>query len=734
MYNQKINGKAERTVPVDVTSRTTVASQKRYLPLGINVAGIPCLVVGGGRVGARKAMTLAEYGARVTVLSPTISDRLQKSIKEGTVEWREGEYRRSQLEEFPLVVAATADPALNVRIAQDAEWRGALACVVSPGRVSRVIFPATHTQGNLTVAIHTNGRDCGRSREVRDEVAQMLLIRSGSPRRLVVLGVRRANVPADMFESLTTHAVEIAPRNTAGTDVLVLATCNRWECYFSTVSPRAVIHDIFEFVHRQCGILLEFHVSAVYTKYDVKAFHHLLRVASGLDSPLCGETNIIGQIRAAATRCLNGGTSPLRQPLIACFQAQKKVRRGNGAGLAQKNWSEAAVSLLEKRLSSLDTRRVMLIGCGKLGEAIARRLAARGVAVVPVSGRAQTSGVSWCAELGLAVQAPGSLKYLISNCDAAVLTSKLSATHAEPIVARGRTNGFPVIDFAGDLDRLTRGDGTGWYFRLTEIAEGRLSVQDAASVALAEKIALEQALRWHRDRTLKPPVKQTVRVGLRPSALSYAQAFETLDLLSIILPEISFETVAVEVPCDRDKTTPLPEVRQDDFFTHDLDEALRDGRIDLAVHSAKDLPVCVPEGLHIAALTPTFAPWECLVTCDGATLEVLPRGARVGTSSERRRQRLIELRPDLHLCDVRGNVPDRIEQLEEGRYDALVLAAAGLIRLGRTKQVSQVFSLEEFPPAPGQGSVALLVRNEDSQLRDCLEPIDCGNRDGLPWA
>ena len=223
-------------------------------------------------------------------------------------------------------------------------------------------------------------------------------------------------------------------------------------------------------------------------------------------------------------------------------------------------------------------------------------------------------------------------------------------------------------------------------------------------------------------------------MGGRSSELSRIQISEVLDFMNALSPGSAFEVTSMDAPCDRDKSTPLAEVREDDFFTRDLDSALLDGRIDLAIHSAKDLPERIPDGLCVAALTPVFAPWECLVARDGCSLFDLPNGAKVGTSSVRRRRGLSELRPDLVATDIRGNVPDRVKQLDDGGYDALVLAAAGLVRLGMQDRISQVFSLEEFPPEAGQGALALVVREDDAELRRLLEPMDLGDKRMLPWA
>jgi uroporphyrin-III C-methyltransferase/precorrin-2 dehydrogenase/sirohydrochlorin ferrochelatase len=143
----------------------------RYLPLAIDVHGLPCLVVGGGRVGTRRALKLAAAGAHVTVVAPDISVRLRRHAREGHVDWRPGGYDVGMLNGFILVVAATADRELNRRIRLDADARGVLCCVVSPGRLSRFIFPAAYHDGQLTVAVHSDGRDCRLSQRVRDRIA-----------------------------------------------------------------------------------------------------------------------------------------------------------------------------------------------------------------------------------------------------------------------------------------------------------------------------------------------------------------------------------------------------------------------------------------------------------------------------------------------------------------------------------------------------------------------------------
>jgi len=722
-------------------------TRRHYLPVAIDVGGLRCLIVGGGRVGTRKALTLASAGAEVTVLAPRVSRGLVEAAQAGSLRWKPARYSAVDIDGYALVVAATSDPALNVRIGSDAESKGVLSCVVSPGRSSRVIFPAVHVRGSVTVAVHSNGTDCAESRQIRDEVAAMLLRRSERPMRLALFGAKRADLPAAVFESLADGTGDALRES----GIAVLATCQRWECYFAGPSVPTVVRDIRRAVEDRCGLMLESYASAFYTKTDAAAFHHLLRVAAGLDSPLLGETEAAGQVRSAADRWAAEVSQPggnpqrgsdaelglLKQAFASCLLAQRRTRVESGLSLSARGWAAATVALLECRIRPLASRCILLVGCGRLAESIARPLQARQVEVVPFSRRAGTAAPGWPSSLGLAVQHPAALARFLEGAHGIVISSELPEETERPLAQRLRKGAFVAVDLTGRYGELLaryRGAGGAHCLNLAEIGKVPLASADAVRIASAEKLAFEHALRWHVRQTGRRWSPQVARIGGRTSALSLAQIEEAKEFLAILAPEISAEIVTFDTPGDRDKSTPLPLVLEDDFFTRDLDMALLAGEIDIAVHSAKDLPNRLHPGLRVAALTPSFAPWEALVSRSGLRLADLPRGARVGTSSKGRRQRLAELRPDLQACEVRGSVPERLAQLDEGRYDALILAAAGFIRLGLGDRMTEVFSLDEFPPAPGQGKLALVVREHEEDLRRFLEPLSLGDRSDMPWA
>ncbi len=211
-----------------------------------------------------------------------------------------------------------------------------------------------------------------------------------------------------------------------------------------------------------------------------------------------------------------------------------------------------------------------------------------------------------------------------------------------------------------------------------------------------------------------------IRLGGRGSQLSLVQ-------LEIVARALSFpcevEIVPFTTTGDRLSRVDTAGTGKD-LFTREIDEALLEGRIDLGIHSAKDLPSRLPQGLELAAVPPREDPSDVVVTRDGRTLLALPAGSRVGTSSPRRRAQILSARPDLEVVDARGNVDTRIRRLREGRWDAIVLARAGLARLQRLDDASEVLPASWMLPAIGQGALAVVARRGDGGLRELVAEID----------
>lgn len=201
----------------------------------------------------------------------------------------------------------------------------------------------------------------------------------------------------------------------------------------------------------------------------------------------------------------------------------------------------------------------------------------------------------------------------------------------------------------------------------------------------------------------------TIRIATRASQLALAQARSVGAALLASHPGLGVELVEVTTTGDLDRTSPVATLTEVGAFVRSVQQAVLDGRADLAVHSCKDMPVHGPDGLRLI-FPLREAPWD--VMC-GSTLSALRSGARVGTGSPRRTAQLALLRPDLVIDEIRGNVDTRLARVASGEYDAIVLAEAGLIRIGRPDAIAERLSVEDMVPAPAQGALAVEMRDGD---------------------
>jgi len=210
-----------------------------------------------------------------------------------------------------------------------------------------------------------------------------------------------------------------------------------------------------------------------------------------------------------------------------------------------------------------------------------------------------------------------------------------------------------------------------------------------------------------------------MRIGTRGSALALAQSAYVRGLL----PGGPHELEAIETSGDRHPDLPFGGFAGKGIFTKEIEAALLENRVDLAVHSLKDLPTDPVPGLTIGALLTREDPRDALVARDGKTLATLPAGARVGTSSLRRRSQILARRPDLELVELRGNVPTRIARMKEGRVEAVVVATAGLNRLGLASEITEILDESWMLPAPGQGILAVQIREGDATTARVVQTL-----------
>ncbi len=216
----------------------------------------------------------------------------------------------------------------------------------------------------------------------------------------------------------------------------------------------------------------------------------------------------------------------------------------------------------------------------------------------------------------------------------------------------------------------------------------------------------------------------TLRIATRKSPLALWQAKHVCARLQASWPNLEVELLHMSTQGDKLLDAPLAKIGGKGLFVKELEQSLLDGRADIAVHSMKDVPVELPAGLHLPVILSRETVSDAFVSSRYETFDELPAGARVGTSSLRRQCQLRRLRPDLEILSLRGNVGTRLSRLDAGHYDAIILAAAGLIRLGETDRITQHLDTGVCLPAIGQGAIGIECRQDDERVHELIAVLD----------
>ena len=215
-----------------------------------------------------------------------------------------------------------------------------------------------------------------------------------------------------------------------------------------------------------------------------------------------------------------------------------------------------------------------------------------------------------------------------------------------------------------------------------------------------------------------------VRIGTRSSKLALWQTNFIAEQLQKNFPSLKIEIIHIKTTGDRILNSPLSKIGGKGLFTKEIEIQLREHKIDFAVHSLKDIPAQLDENFSLAAITKRFDPFDAFVSNKFNSFQSLPNNATVGTSSLRRRAQILKLKPNLNVIDLRGNVDTRLKKLDEGNFDAIILACAGLKRLGYENRITQVLSSEIMLPAVGQGSLAIETLKNNFEVIDLLKFLD----------
>ncbi len=216
-------------------------------------------------------------------------------------------------------------------------------------------------------------------------------------------------------------------------------------------------------------------------------------------------------------------------------------------------------------------------------------------------------------------------------------------------------------------------------------------------------------------------MKQHIKIGTRASLLAVTQSTWVKNQIEAQYPNTHVELVKITTKGDKILDVPLAKVGGKGLFVKEIEDALLDGRVDLAVHSMKDVPTELPDGLAVAIIPPREVAVDAFICNNWKTVAELPQKAIIGTSSLRRKAQLAALRPDLDIRDLRGNLDTRLRKLDEGMYDAIILAGAGLNRLGMAERITSLFDPVQMVPAIGQGALGLELRKNDNELLDGMQ-------------
>lgn len=218
--------------------------------------------------------------------------------------------------------------------------------------------------------------------------------------------------------------------------------------------------------------------------------------------------------------------------------------------------------------------------------------------------------------------------------------------------------------------------------------------------------------------------KKTYKIGTRGSKLALAQTTQVMEYLKKLHPEVDFKIEIIKTEGDQDAVTSLDKMGGVGVFTRKIEQELLDGNIDIAVHSAKDLPSVMADGLAIGAVPMRESCSDAWISRDGSSIHEIQAGALVGTGSPRRRAQLLCMRPELKVENIRGNVDTRLKKIKDGQYDAILMAHAGLKRSGLDKHITQVLPPDRFIPAPGQGFLLIQIRSNDSEAVEITKGLN----------
>src|SRR5215210_1212516 len=572
---------------------------------------------------------------------------------------------------------------------------------------------------------------------------------------LLALGASHKTAPVAVREriALTEAAAERFMRELVGEEpiqeAVVLSTCNRTELYLVVGDPVEAETAVLGQLARRAGVRPTELLEGIYSLRNCDAARHLYRVTSGLESMVVGEAEVQGQVKRAYEAALaTQSTGPLTNKLFrAALATGKRVRTDTAISIGRASVASVAVDAAREALGDLGSRHVLIIGAGETAEGTARALHEQGVRTMFVANRRRERAIALAKRFGGDTVAFDALPDELTRADIVVASTSsphqiLGAEDLALVMPERAGRPLLLIDLAvprdidpacaelpgvtvSDIDDLQRQVTRQQLVRRTEARKAEGIVEEeiqtfAGWLGSLEVMPTLAALRTRGDEVVDRLLAENEG---RWESLSPADRDRVELLARAAVNRLLHDAEIVQIVTSGDRAR---EVGDKSRWVDTIEAALVAGEIDLAVHSAKDVPAALAEGCAIVATPPRASAEDLLVRRAGAEganeapLASLPEDARIGTSSLRRRAQLLSVRPDLDVVELRGNVDTRLRKLDAGEVDAVVLAAAGLERLG----VERAGEALGFVPAPGQGTLALEIRADDRAARASIDSLN----------
>jgi hydroxymethylbilane synthase len=539
----------------------------------------------------------------------------------------------------------------------------------------------------------------------------------------------KLSIPASTLTEVLRHLISIPFIE----ECLALSTCNRTEIYVASYEQDRALDELSKYLSLKSAIPLAQLQKHLYRHTSMEAAAHLFRVFAGIDSMLLGENEIHGQLLEAWKIASEEKTC--RSVLDALFHkaasCSKKIRCETNLSSGTVSSGSAVVALAKTfPLGDRELPQVLIIGAGQIAEIVARRMQKNFSSSLNICNRTAQRAQDLAHQINAGFVSYHCLEQELIRTDLVVSCTSssemiITASQLRAVMKQRKHRALYIIDMAMPLDIDPEAQNIEHLHLFTlddlqDVIHKGLELRKASS-RQAEEIIQKQLQHFPDAFSITP--SKTIRIGTRDSLLALSQTQQLCEQLKKRFPSCKWELVPVKTRGDLASEIPLYQMGGEGVFVKYLETLLLSNEIDMAVHSLKDLPVVLPEGLILAAIPERLDPSDALITPTGLTLDKLVTGAVIGTGSLRRRAQLLAYRRDLCVQHIRGNVDTRIQKMHQQHMDGIILASAGLLRLGREAYISQNLPYDLCLPAVGQGALGIEIRQSDSDLKQCLTQI-----------